>query len=667
MPLLAFWIVACGGGGSEAGVTGSGGGSGGGGTAGGGAGGGGTTTGGFTLALAPATVTIAQNATTTATVALTRTGSFTGAVTLVATGLPNGVTASFAPAQIAAGQTTSTLTLTAASTATVGAATITVGGAAVGATSQLASAPLTVTAATQAGPFTLTLSATSYLALPPTIVSLSPPLVTIARNPGFTGPVNFTTTGAPPTLFVTVTPSPNTGNTGQVFVLDAGTPAGTYPVVIHGAATGLGERTVTLNVVVGPPSTGTIRWTFCDGNVRSIQSFFAVKDGSGPWTRLVPTGNAYAFSLAGPTAQVALVTNDSGGFRTTVYQASAQEIAALAAAECTIFPGTSTRTASGSFTNVPAGDLAIGGMGGWLASSAGNGGFTMLNLPSGPLDLLAVRSTTSITTGVALSVPNRAIVRRGVTTSGATMPPLDFASTESFALVPATWTFGNTNGQAFSVSEELLTASGTVGQFTTFPQQDVAATTRTVHGLPAAQTLAGDLHQIVATIGTVAKPRATRQIVTYARTVADRALSFGPVMPPPALTTVAGGQSGRLRAQGTLPAEYAAGVALDVTQTTTNRFATVYATRAFLGATGTYDIQIPDLTAAVGWDTRFALTSGVLADYWLSGGGPVLDAFDARFVFNATHGRWAAPIPGMVAPADAGTYLFGRAVGSVTP
>jgi hypothetical protein len=74
-----------------------------------------------------------------------------------------------------------------------------------------------------------------------------------------------------------------------------------------------------------------------------VQSFFAVEDGSGPWAPIVPNGSTYAFDLVQPTAQVAFVTNDSGGFRTTVYQATAQEIAALAASECTLYPNPTSR------------------------------------------------------------------------------------------------------------------------------------------------------------------------------------------------------------------------------------------------------------------------------------------------------------------------------------
>ena len=95
----------------------------------------------FTVALTPASATVAPGASTTFTVATAATGGSTQTVTLSVTGLPTGVTGSFSPASVTAGGS-STLTLAAASTAT-GSATFTVKGTA-GATSHTATGSLTV-------------------------------------------------------------------------------------------------------------------------------------------------------------------------------------------------------------------------------------------------------------------------------------------------------------------------------------------------------------------------------------------------------------------------------------------------------------------------------------------------------------------------------------------
>jgi hypothetical protein len=100
--------------------------------------------GGFTLSVAPTTVTAPQGATGNATVTITRTGAFTGPVSLTATGLPNGVTATFNPS-IATGNT-STVTFTAVVTATLGQAPVTIRGNATGLSERTTPVTLAVTA-----------------------------------------------------------------------------------------------------------------------------------------------------------------------------------------------------------------------------------------------------------------------------------------------------------------------------------------------------------------------------------------------------------------------------------------------------------------------------------------------------------------------------------------
>ena len=489
-------------------------------------------------------------------------------------------------AQIAAGQTTSTLTLSPGANAALGTTTLTVTASASAYTNHTVSVQLTVTSPPLAGPFSLSLSVTSFLALPPEILP-SPPVLTITRNAGLTGAVALTVEGLPLGLIVAVTPNNTTASVAQVVIINGGAANGTYTVTIRGTASGgLGEQTVTFQVVVASPTTGAIRWQFCTGTPRAPQWFLAVKDGSGPWTRPVPSANAqgiqFSFNVTQPTVMVALVTPDSGGFRTTYYHYTQQEPAAVAAAECTLFPGVSTRTVGGNVANVAAGEISVIGMGWWFGSTSGNGGYTLLNLPAGP----------------GIDRPNAV---------------------------------------------------------------------RTVYGVPLAQTMAGDLHQVIATIATVAPVRATKQIMAYNRTIADRSLDFGPALAAPTVSVVAGAPAGRLRLQGTLQADYNSGVTLDVTQGATARFATIHATRGFLGAGSSYDVQMPDMSTAVGWDTNFALRAGSSTVWIVSGGGPTLNVFDGRYIFNSTRVRWAGVLTGVTAPADGAVYKFARVYGNITP
>ena len=79
----------------------------------------------FTLGASPASLTVAQGASGKSTITVTGQNSFTGSVTLAASGLPSGVTATFATNPTTG---SSVLTVTAGSSVIVGSATITVKG-----------------------------------------------------------------------------------------------------------------------------------------------------------------------------------------------------------------------------------------------------------------------------------------------------------------------------------------------------------------------------------------------------------------------------------------------------------------------------------------------------------------------------------------------------------
>ena len=96
----------------------------------------------FTLSASPSNSSIGQGGTSTSTITVIGHNGFNGSVSLSASGLPNGVVASFNPPSTA---TTSTLTLTASGTATLGNATVIAAGAS-GTLSQTANINLTVAA-----------------------------------------------------------------------------------------------------------------------------------------------------------------------------------------------------------------------------------------------------------------------------------------------------------------------------------------------------------------------------------------------------------------------------------------------------------------------------------------------------------------------------------------
>jgi len=129
---------------------------------------------GFTLSASPASMSVAQGGSGTSTISVSGVGGFTGTVTLAATGLPNGVSANFAPGSTAG---TQVLTLTAT-----------------------ASAPIT------SGAVTITVTGTSASLSATTTVDLS-----VIAEPGVAP-------GSGGTTSLTVTPGATTGNTGTISV-----------------------------------------------------------------------------------------------------------------------------------------------------------------------------------------------------------------------------------------------------------------------------------------------------------------------------------------------------------------------------------------------------------------------------------------------------------------
>jgi regulation of enolase protein 1 (concanavalin A-like superfamily) len=100
----------------------------------------------FTLSASPASQTVGQGGATTFAATVTGQGNFNGAVSLTASGLPAGATASFSPATITGGGT-STLTVQTSGSTPVGTYPLTITATALGTVGQNAGVSLTVAAA----------------------------------------------------------------------------------------------------------------------------------------------------------------------------------------------------------------------------------------------------------------------------------------------------------------------------------------------------------------------------------------------------------------------------------------------------------------------------------------------------------------------------------------
>lgn len=208
----------------------------------------------FSLSAAPSSLTIVQGDSGESTISINASGSFNGNVSLTASGLPSGVTATFAPLSTA---TTSTLTLIAGGTAATSPATVTITGTGNGLT-RTTTLALTITAVNQ--PPTV---ATPASATPDPVTGTTTALSVLGADDGGESALTYTwsATGPAPVTF-SASGTNAAKNTTATFT-QAG--AYTFQVVIAGAQnlTAASQVSVTVNqtamTVIVSPSSATVQ------------------------------------------------------------------------------------------------------------------------------------------------------------------------------------------------------------------------------------------------------------------------------------------------------------------------------------------------------------------------------------------------------------------------
>lgn len=201
------------------------------------------------VAVAAPTVSITQGTAANVGVTVTRSNGFADAITLVATGAPTGVTATFAPASVAAGATASTLAFAVTGDATPGSYPITITGSGTGVANATANVTLTVTAAATPA---FGLSA-SPAALSITAGQSSTSALTAARTGGFAGEIALMVSGAPAGMTASVAPSALAANATTSTLSVATTTAvvaGTYAITVSGTGPGVQAQSTTVSVTV---------------------------------------------------------------------------------------------------------------------------------------------------------------------------------------------------------------------------------------------------------------------------------------------------------------------------------------------------------------------------------------------------------------------------------
>ncbi len=285
----------------------------------------------FALAASPSPVTLNQGATTTTTVTVTPEYGFTGAVNLAVSGLPSGVTATFA-ANPTSG--TSVLTVTASATATPG------------------TTPLTITGT--AGSLTITL---------PLSLSVHGPSFTLSGNPtidvgqgssgndylyvtdlyGFTGNVNLTVSGLPSGVTGTFAPNPTTGYSTLALNVSSTAALGSSNIIVTGISGALTATTTSTLTIHAPSFTLSSPGSVSVGQGSTGQSYLYITPQYGF------TGSV-TFTVAGLPAGVTALWNPNPTSGSTTLTLAATNTAAIGQYTLSITGTSGTLSASTTLT-----------------------------------------------------------------------------------------------------------------------------------------------------------------------------------------------------------------------------------------------------------------------------------------------------------------------------
>jgi uncharacterized membrane protein len=598
------------------------------------------------IALASGTLSVAQGASGSTSATITRGGGYTGDVTFAVSGAPTGVTTTITPNPATSANTTVTITVAAGAATAPGTYPLTVTASGTGITTQTATITLTVP---QPPSFTLALSPTTLSVVQDASGTST---ATITRSGGFAGTVDLSVTGAPSGMTVTMTPSSVTGTTATITVTPGATVApGNYTLTIQGTGAGVTAKTATIVVTVtGAPTTAT--YAFCPD---LAPVWLAVQDGNGPWTRVTPdVNNSYTFQVSSGRGAIAYVTTASGTTNVTVLYATAGELRGSGGTHTVACTPPTGKTVNGSVTglgpisgtSIDAATIVLGPS--TASANATTPTFQLKNVPNGAHDLIAARTTTTISGTDFTSAVNRLIIRRALDPAdGSTLPVLDFGSAESFAPATANVTIANLGADQAFTSTALSTANGSSAAFS-FTSSSTGAT-QAYYGVPDAKLIAGDIH-VLSVIATPqgASPTTSRFASLYFRSVTDRTVTLGPVLGVPTISTIATSPYLRLRAQLPLQAEYNNAGGVSYSQGGgPNTTWSILMTAAYASGAA-YDLNVPDLSGVAGWNNAWALVSGVSTSY---------SAFEVGGTFNQF-------FPGQVA-ADGATSVFATRSGTV--
>lgn len=353
-----------------------------------------------------------------------------------------------------------------------------------------------------------------------------------------------------------------------------------------------------------PPPPTTVAVAYCAG---LEPMWVAFQDGDGAWTHAQPTvsgsNTTFRSEFSSDRGAIAMVIR-SGALTvvSVLYGAPAELVTAGDTNPRHCFPATA-KTLLGTASGLDTDEVAfVSASFGSRARVAVDHTFELNGLPGGPRDLLAERITQ------ATGAITRLILRRNVDVPDSTLlPVLDFVSAEAFPPAVASVSVSGLGGEGAVSGSRLLTGHDELT--VSLPTNLTTAAARPYFALPETQLAAGDL-QIVSASTNAATTGSARSATLYFRAPTDRELTLGAPLIQPTFTTVATAPALRLRAHFVPQDAYDRAAIVTYQQDSTVFVAiTMTAAYAALSENG-YDLDVPDLSGAAGFDPAGALHPG---------------------------------------------------------
>ncbi len=565
---------------------------------------------GISITLGGQVLTLVQGANNTLTVDVARL-DYQGNVMLAASGLPTGVSASFAPATLSGAVSTSTLTLTATGVATPGDASVTITATGDGVESSTATLALTVSIA---GSFTITANpATTSVTRGATATTT----VSVTRSGGFAQGVTLTATGLPAGVTASFNPATLTSSVGSSVVTFTATTSaalGAATVTIAGATTGLPNQTTNVGLTVQEVgSTTQLSIDFCSDE---IPMWFAFQNEGGAWTRVIPDGNGTVTANVTSKFAAALVFADAGFTDSEVIYTTVAELAPLNGVTCVEESG--GKTLNGTVANMGASNAASVNMafqGAFISQP--NTMFQLFDIPNGAVNLVASRSSA----GGFNWMPDKVIVRRGLNiANNGTIPVLDWNAAEAATTTVSTLTLtGAGTDDVFGFNNFVTNPSSGISTYHGVWDGDVVGGSASFTSVPSASTVSGDMHALLAVAFPASGP-SFRGATTYFRTAANKTIALGANISVPTVTTAATTPYLRHRVQ-LAAGEYTGAFLVEFSQSTKTVF--MYVSQGYLGAAPTtWDITMPDFSSVPGWNNAWGLSSGAATDHYVQATTP---------------------------------------------